>query len=124
MEDKIHEPEGRRSFINTTESRLEKLEAVHTRYTGDRGPQGLKGEKGDKGDPGQSFDLTQFRTECNALREELHNLMLSQSNDLDANFRRYEEVLHRIFTKEVEAFCAMRDDAVKRVNELVASRKD
>ena len=49
--------------------------------------------------------------------------MLARLNDLDANFRRYEEALHRIFTEEVETFCAMRDDAVKRVNDELASRK-
>jgi len=128
MEDHIQELESRlRSYISNTERRLEKLESVHTRYTGDRGPQGLKGEKGEKGekgDAGQSYDLTQFRTESNALRDELHNMMLARLNDLDANFRRYEEALHSIFTKEVEAFCTKRDEAVKCVNdELAASRK-
>jgi hypothetical protein len=42
--------------------------------------------------------------------------MLARLNELDANFRRYEEELHRIFTAEVEAFCAKRDEAVKCVN--------
>jgi len=50
--------------------------------------------------------------------------MLARLNELDANFRRYEEELHRIFTAEAEPFCAMRDDAVKRVNELASRKRD
>jgi hypothetical protein len=64
-------------------------------------------------DYGHSADLTQFRTECNALRDELHAIRIEIRNQLAEDYRRYVAELGKMYENEVNSFCALRDEAVK-----------
>ena len=108
-------------ILRNYEKRLQALEIIHTRYQGSQGPAGPKGDPGAKGADADltamHFELQSFRDSLRSFKNEIHDLSVSHLTRLEEISRDAQARIAEIVIKEVEAFCALRDEAVTRINE-------